>query len=47
MSEKRKLAAVMFTDIAGYTALMSRDEKKALALLEKNRMLQRVLQVRS
>ena len=25
---ERKLAAIMFTDIAGYTAQMSKDEKK-------------------
>ena len=43
MTEKRKLAAVMFTDIAGYTALMSKDEQKALALLRKNRELQQIL----
>ncbi len=34
---KRQLAAIMFTDIVGYTALMGRNEKKALDLLEKNR----------
>ena len=33
----------MFTDIVGYTALMSRDEKAALALLQKNRALQKAL----
>ena len=43
MTETRKLAAVMFTDIAGYTALMSKDEQKALALLQKNRDLQKSL----
>jgi len=43
LTEQRKLAAVMFTDIAGYTALMSRDEQKALSLLEKNRKLQKSL----
>ena len=32
---KRKLAAIMFTDIAGYTALSSKDENKALTLLDK------------
>ena len=32
---KRKLAAIMFTDIAGYTALSSKDENKALELLDK------------
>ena len=35
----RKLAAIMFTDIVGYTALMSQDEEKALHLLQKNRAL--------
>ena len=32
---ERKLAAIMFTDIAGYTALSSKDENKALKLLDK------------
>ena len=40
MNETRRLAAIMFTDIAGYTSLMSEDEKKALHLLRKNRDLQ-------
>lgn len=35
----RKLAAIMFTDIVGYTALMSKDEEKALQILKKNREL--------
>ncbi|UCD38351.1 MAG: hypothetical protein JSW54_02410 [Fidelibacterota bacterium] len=35
----RKLAAIMFTDIVGYTALMSEDEQEALRLLDKNRTL--------
>lgn len=41
MKEHRKLAAIMFTDIVGYTALMSIDEKKALKILSKNRELQK------
>ncbi|MCH7733562.1 MAG: adenylate/guanylate cyclase domain-containing protein [Candidatus Marinimicrobia bacterium] len=32
----RKLAAIMFTDIVGYSHLMSADEKKALELLDKH-----------
>ncbi|MCJ8270854.1 MAG: adenylate/guanylate cyclase domain-containing protein, partial [Psychrosphaera sp.] len=39
MTEQRKLAAIMFTDIVGYTALMSIDEHKALEVLRKNRNL--------
>ncbi len=35
----RKLAAIMFTDIVGFTALMGEDESKALQLLQKNREL--------
>jgi len=33
----RKLAAIMFTDIEGYTALMGENESKALEILQKNR----------
>lgn len=33
----RKLAAIMFTDIAGYTALAAHDEEKALELIETQR----------
>ncbi len=43
MTEQRKLAAVMFTDIVGYTALMFKDEQNALTLLRKNRKLQQAL----
>lgn len=43
MTDQRKLAAVMFTDIIGYTSLMSRDEQKALKILEQNRTLQKSL----
>ena len=31
----RKLSAIMFTDIAGFTALSAKDENSALQLLEK------------
>jgi TolB-like protein/Flp pilus assembly protein TadD len=37
----RKLAAIMFTDIVGYSALMSKDESQALRILEENRELHR------
>ena len=36
---ERKLAAIMFTDIAGYTAQMSQDEDKAFSLIQKKREL--------
>jgi adenylate cyclase len=39
MKEQRKLAAIMFTDIVGYTAMMSKDEKKARQGLEKHRRI--------
>ena len=38
-SIERKLAAIMFTDIAGYTALSGKDENKALELLDTQRQL--------
>jgi class 3 adenylate cyclase len=43
MSSTRQLAAIMFTDIVGYTALMGRDEQKAFELLRKNREIQKPL----
>ena len=39
----RRLAAIMFTDIVGYTTLMGKDSEKALELLRKNREIQRPL----
>ena len=39
MSQARQLAAIMFTDVVGYTALMGEDEQKALELLKKNRQV--------
>ena len=39
MSIKRKLAAIMFTDIVEYTKQMSKDEDKAFALIQKKRAL--------
>jgi class 3 adenylate cyclase len=41
MPESRQLAAIMFTDIVGYTALMGKDEQKAFSILEKNRQIQK------
>ncbi len=35
MSETRKLAAILFADIAGYTALMQQDEEQALQCLNR------------
>jgi TolB-like protein len=43
MAQTRQLAAIMFTDIVGYTALMGNDEKKAFEMLRKNRQIQRPL----
>ncbi|OUR90808.1 hypothetical protein A9Q87_12720 [Flavobacteriales bacterium 34_180_T64] len=37
MSQNRQLAAIMFTDIEGYTALMRRDEKLAVAMRKRHR----------
>ena len=34
---QRKLAAIMFTDIVGYTALMGESEKKAFEIINANR----------
>src|SRR5688572_3866455 len=42
-SEQRKLAAIMFTDMVGYSALTHRNEKLALELLEEHRRLLRGL----
>jgi adenylate cyclase len=39
--EQRKLAAIMFTDMVGYSALNQRDEKLAQELLEEHRRLLR------
>ena len=39
--EIRKLAAIMFTDMVGYSALSQRDDKLALQLLEEHRRLLR------
>lgn len=41
LTPTRRLAAIMFTDIVGYTSLMGEDEDKAFQLLKINRKLQR------
>jgi adenylate cyclase len=41
MSQTRQLAAIMFTDIVGYTAQMGNDEQKAFELLNINRAIQK------
>src|SRR5215468_11067011 len=40
-AEQRKLAAIMFTDMVGYSALSQRDDQLALELLEEHRVLLR------
>ena len=37
MVAQRKLAAIMFSDIVGYSAIMSKDEKNAIETIEKSR----------
>ena len=37
VQEQRKLAAIMFTDMVGYSALAQRDERLAVELLEEHR----------
>jgi class 3 adenylate cyclase len=43
MTERRRLAAIMFTDMVGYSALAQRDEAHALGLLEEHRLLLRAI----
>jgi len=37
LSSVRRLAAIMFTDIVGYTTMMSKDEQETLSTLRINR----------
>ena len=47
MTDERRLAAIMFTDIVGYTALVEKDESLALRLLDKhNEAMRAVLERR-
>ncbi len=43
MSQSRQLAAIMFTDIQGYTALMGKDSAKALELVRISKEIQKPL----
>ena len=43
MSSTRQLAAIMFTDIVGYTALMGKHSNKALELIHISKELQKSL----
>ncbi len=43
MSQQRQLAAIMFTDIVGYTKLMQRSEQEALALRDRHRSVFKAL----
>ena len=43
MPQSHQLAAIMFTDIVGYTALMGEDEDKGYRLLKQNRNIQKPL----
>jgi len=43
MTSSRRLAAIMFTDIVGYTSMMGRNEQKALDILKTNRSIQKPL----
>ena len=46
MSTDRRLAAIWFSDIVGYTALMGRDEQAGLRVRERHRSLLRLLMAR-
>ena len=39
LGSKRQLAAIMFTDIEGYTALMQQNEEKAIQVRDKHRRI--------
>jgi class 3 adenylate cyclase len=43
MTTERRLAAIMFTEIVGYTALMARDEEQGLRVRQRNRSVVRTL----
>jgi adenylate cyclase len=39
MQQSRQLAAIMFTDIEGYTAIMQQNEQRALSLKDRHRLI--------
>lgn len=41
--EQRKLAAIMFTDIVGFSAMMQNDDALTIELVEEHRLLLRSL----
>ena len=41
--QERRHAAIMFTDIVGYTTLMGSDEDKAYTLLKRNNKIREIL----
>jgi class 3 adenylate cyclase len=41
LRKDRQLAAILFTDIVGFTAMMGEDEDKALRVLDQNRNIQK------
>ncbi len=43
MPSNRHLAAIMFTDIVGYTSIMGNNEEKAMNILQKNRKIHKSL----
>ena len=43
LTSVRRLAAIMFTDIVGYTKMMGEDEEKALSVLRINREIHKKL----
>lgn len=42
-TEQRELAAIMFTDMVGYSAVAQKNDQLALELLEEHRTLLRAL----
>ena len=42
-SKERKLSAIVFSDIVGYSAMLGKDEPRGLELREKNKEIHREL----